>query len=818
MSQIRRNLFFSILERHAVFIINFGAMIVLSRLLTPAEIGLYSVASALINIAQVLREFGVFSYLVQEKDLSKEKIGSAAAISLTIGLLLTLLFAVSANSISNFYSNESVDDLIYILSANFLIVSYGAIAHGLMVRNSLFRANMLVAILSAVVNVGVSIVLATLGYGAECLAWASLACVSVCLVGNIIAVGKTALAWPNLRHWREILHYGAFASASGLLGTIGQRAPDLLIGRILSLEAVGLFSRGSGIVNTLRGLVTDAVTPVILSKFAQTHRENNSLQANFYDALSYISIVAWPAFAIVAALALPLIEFLFGDQWLPSAPVSQILCLGSAIGVVSTVSQTLLGSVGAVRRTLLVSTISVPTYVGCVALGATVSLSAAASAYVVSTSVTTLVSYFLLKPWVNPSPASLLRALGPSLLTALITAGVAWATISLMGDSLPGLFVASALAALTWLATVNLLDHPIRREIKQILDTVRNQIFPVKTSTSRAKIHLINPMVNWAGSELRTYQLYCTLKDHADVTVWSEFKPNKKLMGKININKISFWRGLFPKDGVIVFIGYYFYIGRWIFLSRAQRRILICNTERHPKDNFNWFFQRISWWRRPIEIAYASSAMRCQFNHPGIVLPSPIDINWFSFAPQEAREGTFRVGRLSRDVWDKHHEQAPEFYLRLVKAGCNVRIMGGTVLRERIADPLPPALELLPAESEEAVSFLQSLDCLYYRTSADWFEAFGRVVFEAMACGLPVVVHRHGGYAEFLTHGVDALIFDTDDEAFDWIMRLKSDTALRAKIGLNARRRVEEMYSDAHMDSIRKYYINGEISPDTQKV
>lgn len=44
-----------------------------------------------------------------------------------------------------------------------------------------------------------------------------------------------------------------------------------------------------------------------------------------------------------------------------------------------------------------------------------------------------------------------------------------------------------------------------------------------------------------------------------------------------------------------------------------------------------------------------------------------------------------------------------------------------------------------------------------------------------MASGVPVIVSRRGGNAEFLTHGEEALLFDTDDDAFDLIMRLRSD-------------------------------------------
>ena len=47
-----------------------GGMII-SRLLTPAQTGIYSVAAVLLGVAQVLRDFGAGQYLVQERELTR---------------------------------------------------------------------------------------------------------------------------------------------------------------------------------------------------------------------------------------------------------------------------------------------------------------------------------------------------------------------------------------------------------------------------------------------------------------------------------------------------------------------------------------------------------------------------------------------------------------------------------------------------------------------------------------------------------------------------------------------------------------------------
>lgn len=68
----------------------------------------------------------------------------------------------------------------------------------------------------------------------------------------------------------------------------------------------------------------------------------------------------------------------------------------------------------------------------------------------------------------------------------------------------------------------------------------------------------------------------------------------------------------------------------------------------------------------------------------------------------------------------------------------------GVALRESIAD-LPARLEFLSVEAEDCADFMRDLDGFSYLTNDTFFEAFGRMLLEAMASRLPVVAHRLGG-------------------------------------------------------------------------
>lgn len=326
-------------------------------------------------------------------------------------------------------------------------------------------------------------------------------------------------------------------------------------------------------------------------------------------------------------------------------------------------------------------------------------------------------------------------------------------------------------------------------------------------------IHLVNPMNNpFGGSENRTAELYKLLSPFANLTVWSEHKICSELAKRLPIKAINRHLGIYPKNGTLVFVGCYFRIGNWIQHFKPGRVIGLYNTP--DEQNLEQFlgFLRQAGLESICEFVYASEWLRTRTGLPGVVQISPIDLNRFSPSPrQQSESGSFTVGRLSRDVLSKHHADDVAIYQWLAGIGCKVKIMGGSVLKEQLGDH--PGVDLLPEGSIPADVFLQSLDCFFYRTSPEWLEPHGRVVTEAMACGLPVVCGAEGGYSEFIEHGKNGFLFDNNREAQEIITLLKNDGEYVDVISGAARKTVEEMFSPSALTTTVDFYIQPKAMP-----
>ena len=315
------------------------------------------------------------------------------------------------------------------------------------------------------------------------------------------------------------------------------------------------------------------------------------------------------------------------------------------------------------------------------------------------------------------------------------------------------------------------------------------------------RLHLINPLWDWnGGADRRTAETWRLLRTWGDVSVWSEYQPAPEFVASLPVRRISPLRLSMPFGGTMVFVGVYFRIGHWIRLARPQRVVILYNTDQPDRLAKN--LRRIAGCGCRAEVVASSHALARRLGRRLPLLESPIELSPFVGA-NRPEERAFTVGRLSRDDATKHHDDDPELYRQLAAAGCRVRIMGGTCLAGRLAGT--PNIELLPAGAEDSVAFLRSIDCFLYRTNARWFEGFGRVVFEAMATGLPIVCSTQGGYADYLTNGRDCLLFDTTAEAVEQVLRLRDHTTLRRRLAAGAPVTAQAVVGDALQRRTREF-------------
>jgi glycosyltransferase involved in cell wall biosynthesis len=106
-----------------------------------------------------------------------------------------------------------------------------------------------------------------------------------------------------------------------------------------------------------------------------------------------------------------------------------------------------------------------------------------------------------------------------------------------------------------------------------------------------------------------------------------------------------------------------------------------------------------------------------------------------------------------------------------------------------------------PIPSTQMPAYLAGLDALVLpsRTRPNWKEQFGRVLIEAMACGVPVIGSTCGEIPQVI--GDAGLIFPEDDVAAlrDALLRLQRNDELRRDLAARGRARVLAHYTQSQV-------------------
>ena len=330
MTSARRSVILSFSERYATLLIFFFSTIVLARLLTPAELGVFSVGMAVVSLAHSIRDFGISSFLVQEPRLTQDQVFTAAWISIGLAWIIGSAIVVASGPIAAFYHEPALASLIVILAGSFFILPFSSLRMALLRRDMAFGPLLRINVSAALVQASLSILLVAGGLSYLGLAGAGLASAIVTLIMALRYPVKYRLMARRFTDWRPIWYFSTRATSTSLISNFGVMSPDLIIGKLLGFEAVGLFSRAVGLVQLVERGIMDGVRGVALPYFSACHRRGEPLAAVYARSLGLVLAVSWPALALLAIAATPTIAVLYGERWLAAAPLAAILASGAA--------------------------------------------------------------------------------------------------------------------------------------------------------------------------------------------------------------------------------------------------------------------------------------------------------------------------------------------------------------------------------------------------------------------------------------------------------------------------------------------------------
>jgi O-antigen/teichoic acid export membrane protein len=169
------------------------------------------------------------------------------------------------------------------------------------------------------------------GFSFMSLAYGSVASALFGVVCTNIAARRHVSLRLSLSEGRQMAVFGLQMMSIGGVAVIAARVSDIILGQILGLAALGLYSRASNVSNILFENIYGAVTRVIFVQLSNEYREKGTVRDIFLRSFEMMLAVMWPVQMGLAVLSGPVIYRLYGERWLGAAPPLSLLMIAQCI-------------------------------------------------------------------------------------------------------------------------------------------------------------------------------------------------------------------------------------------------------------------------------------------------------------------------------------------------------------------------------------------------------------------------------------------------------------------------------------------------------
>jgi O-antigen/teichoic acid export membrane protein len=477
MASVRRALLFSLGQRYIAFALQLVSSVILARLLTPHETGIFSLAAAAVAIGQLLREFGTAEYVITETDLTRAKLRAAYGVNFVFALGVAAALLLLAAPLAAWYQEPGLRSVLALLALNFVLLPFGSVGFAVLSKELAFDRIFVVQTTAAVTGAVVTVAAALAGQSYLSPAIGSLASIAVTVVLLGCIAPAHVFMWPSWLGARAVLRFGGPLTVARFVDQAAARSTDFIVSAMLGFAATGFMSKANSLLSGFNEFFSSAFARVATPALARSASSLPDLRDAYVHATVMISLALGLFFMLLGIFGSELILLLFGPAWLPAVAFVHIGAVGSLMFAPYMLANSLLTARRAVHWQLWIQVATAPVWVLMICIGAQHSIEAVAAFSLFASALRLALTGLALRSTCGLSLRMILRPLGP---TAAICAGAALAAAAVKlglaawgGGPLLRLAGGVILSLGVAVLIAHRLQHPALRELRAVARSLR---------------------------------------------------------------------------------------------------------------------------------------------------------------------------------------------------------------------------------------------------------------------------------------------------------------------------------------------------------
>lgn len=306
-----------------------GVLFILARLISKAEFGIVQSALVVVGLSQLLSQMGVGPALVQKADLTPIHIRVASTISLILSVLFYLTVFLCSGLLAAFFKMPQLQGVLKIVAILFIIEGITTVSQSLLLRAMKQKVLVKISFISYLVGYGiVAVTLSYYGLGLWSLIIGQMTQSLLKCILTFIKCKHSIMPCFSKKEIKELLYYGGGFTIARLFNYLALQGDNIVTGRYLGPDALGVYSRAYSIMVKPVGLIGDSIDKALFPAMAARQNQPDRLIEAFINGSKMISFLCIPISCVLIFSSKEIINVLLSSKWSDTVIPLQILTAG----------------------------------------------------------------------------------------------------------------------------------------------------------------------------------------------------------------------------------------------------------------------------------------------------------------------------------------------------------------------------------------------------------------------------------------------------------------------------------------------------------
>lgn len=306
--------------------IQFIFSILIARLLLPSDYGTVAMLNIFLAISQTFIDSGFGTALIRKIDRTEEDFSTVFYFNIAAALAFYGILWFTAPYIADFYDIPLLKDITRVVALTLVFGSFSGIQSAKLSIAIDFRSRAIISITVILVTGALGLWMAYSGYGVWALVMQSVVSSllrTILLWAFVRWMPKLVFSWKS---FKELFSFGSKLLASGLLDTAYNNIYTLVIGKVFSSSALGVYSRADSLAQYPSSNITSVLQGVTFPVLSSIQNEPERLTSAYKKFIRLSAFVVFPLMIGLSAVADPLIRLVLTDKWEGAIYLLQIIC------------------------------------------------------------------------------------------------------------------------------------------------------------------------------------------------------------------------------------------------------------------------------------------------------------------------------------------------------------------------------------------------------------------------------------------------------------------------------------------------------------